>query len=68
MGYLIAFACVMAYGIWYAMNPMRSLKRKYMDDDVPPLAVKTARITGIIIAVVGAGGIVYSVIQMAAIG
>lgn len=68
MVYVIVFACVLAYGIWYARNPMRSLKRKYMNDEVPPISIKTARIMGIIIALIGAGGIVYSLIKMVAAG
>ncbi len=68
MGYIIVFACVLIYGIWYAMNPMRSLKRKYMNEEIPPISIKTARIIGVILAVIGAGGIIYSLIRMAAAG
>lgn len=68
MIYLIAFACVLAYGLWYAADPMKSLRRKYGEDDVPPVAVKTARIMGIVIALIGAAGIVYAIVTMVTAG
>ena len=64
--YLIIWAAVLAYGVWYAVNPMRVLSKKYMGDEVPPVAVKTARIFGGIIAVIGAAGIVVTIVKAVA--
>ena len=45
--------CVL-YGIMYAANPVKSLEKKYAGDEVPKIAVRTARISGTVIAIVGA--------------
>lgn len=68
MLYVVLFAAVLVYGVWYAINPMKSLERKYMGDEVPPTAVKTARISGVVIAVCGLVGIVYNIIKLASAG
>ncbi len=65
MIYIILLALVEAYGVWYAVDPMRSLRRKYGDDEVPKTAIQTARISGVVIAVLGVAGIIYFLIQMA---
>ena len=61
--YLIIWVAVLAYGVWYAMNPMRVLSKKYMGDEVPPVAVKAARVMGVVLAVIGVVGIVLTIVK-----
>ena len=63
--YLVIWAAVLA-GVWYAVNPMRVLSKKYMGDEVPPVAVKTARIMGVVLAVIGIAGIVVTIVKAVA--
>lgn len=62
--YLIIYLCILAYGVWYAIDPTRSLKRKYGEQDIPPLTIKTARIIGIFFIVVGLAGAIYSTVRL----
>ena len=64
--YLVIWAAVLAYGVWYGVNPMRVLSKKYMGDEVPPVAVKTARIMGVVLAVIGIAGIVVTIVKAVA--
>lgn len=64
MIYVILEAAVIAYGVWYARDPMPSLKRKYGNDEVPELAKRTARIVGIVTAAVGAAALVTTLVKM----
>ena len=66
MFYLIIGICVLAYGIYYTVNPMRSLKRKYWNEPVPELAVKSARVVGVVIIVIGAVVAVNGLLQLTA--
>ena len=63
MFYILVVIFSLVYGIWYAINPMPSLQKKYKDEEVPQLAVRTARISGVVIAVVGVVCIVANVIR-----
>ncbi len=51
--YFIICAGILVYGICYSARPMFFLKRKYMGEPVPENTVKIARVSGIIVAVVG---------------
>ena len=64
MFYIIIGIFCIVYGIMYAANPMKSLEKKYMGDDIPKIAVRTARISGVVIAIVVAVVAVYNFIQL----
>lgn len=68
MLYLVVCIGVLAYGAWYAADPMRFLKRKYMNDKVPESAVRTARAVGVVLTVLGAIGAVYYAVQVLTAG
>ena len=61
--YLIIMALVVAYGVWYAVDPMRVLRRKYGHEEVPKTAIQTARISGVVIAVLGLVCFIYLLVQ-----
>ncbi len=60
---LVLLVCVVVYGIWYAVNPMASLRRKYRGEEVPKTAIQTARIAGAVIAVLGAAVLIFLLVQ-----
>ena len=62
--YLIAGVVIIAYGAWYASDPLRWLKKKYSDEGVPEGARKAARVIGILIAVIGAAVILYGLVGL----
>ena len=64
MFYIFLGVFCVVYGIMYAANPMKSLEKKYAGDEVPKIAVRTARISGVVIAAVGAVVAVYNFIQL----
>ena len=64
MIYLVILALVIAYGVWYAVDPMRVLRRKYGNEEVPKTAIQTARISGIIIAVLGLACFIYIAVKL----
>ena len=53
MIWMIVSLLVAVYGVWYAVNPLPYLQRRMKRKDVPEHSVKTARIVGIVLAVVG---------------
>ena len=61
---LVIMLCVTAYGVWYAINPKPSLRRRFGDREIPARALRTARIFGVIIAVLGAAVSVYMIVRM----
>ncbi len=61
MIYLICGAAVALFGVCYAAMPQRFLKRKYpYEDEIPAIAIRTARIVGVVLAVLGAASIIYN--------
>ncbi len=56
---IVLLVCVVAYGAWYAANPIGSLRRKYRNKAIPKTAVRTARISGIVMATLGAAGLLF---------
>ena len=54
MTQIILYAVVIACGLLYALKPKTFLARKYRDEEVPEMAVRTARISGVFVALVGA--------------
>lgn len=61
---LAVYLAVLGYGVWYTADPLRSLKRKYGEDEVPRFAVRAARIAGAIIILVGLAGAAHDIWQM----
>ena len=61
---VIIMLCVTAYGIYYAINPKPSLRRRFGDREIPAGALRTARIFGVIIAVLGAAVSVYMIVRL----
>ena len=61
---LVIMLCVTAYGVWYAINPKPSLRRRFGDREIPAGTLRTARIFGVIIAVLGAAVSVYMIVRM----
>ena len=61
---IIIMLCVTAYGIYYAINPKPSLRRTFGNREIPAGALRTARIFGVIIAVLGAAVSVYMIVRM----
>ena len=61
---LLVYLFILGYGLWYAINPMPSLKRRFGEDAVPPVSVKTARIVGGAIAAVGLIGAIYTAVSL----
>ncbi|MGN0985496.1 MAG: hypothetical protein ACI4OU_03295 [Candidatus Enterenecus sp.] len=55
---------IFGYGLWYAINPIPSLKRKFREDEVPREAIRTAHIVGGVIAAVGLVCAVYTVADL----
>ena len=51
---VIFLLMVFIFSLWYIKNPDAYLKRKYKDGEVPERAVKTARIMGILLAILTA--------------
>ena len=61
---IIIMLCVTAYGIYYAINPKPSLRRRFGDREIPAGALRTARIFGVVIGVLGAAGSVYMIVRL----
>ena len=53
MTWLMVSLLVAVYGVWYAVNPRPYLQRRMKRKDVPEQSVRTARMAGIFLAVVG---------------
>ena len=54
MGSAYLFVAMAAYGVYYAISPVRSLRRRFSDEEITEEKIKTARIIGVVTAVVGA--------------
>ena len=61
---LIIMLCVTVYGIYYAVNPMPSLKRKFKNRDVPRSTIRAARVSGVVLAVLGVAFSVFFIVRM----
>ena len=64
MIYVVVCAAVAIFGAAYALWPLRFLQRKYMYDEVPPTAIQTARVVGVVMVVVGIVGVVYNLMPL----
>ena len=53
MFYVFVGLIALVYGIFYTANPMPTLKKKYGEEEVPKLAVRTARISGVVLIIAG---------------
>ena len=60
---IVLLVCVVVYGVWYAVNPMASLRRKYRGEEVPKTAIQTARIAGVMIAVLGVAALILLIVR-----
>ena len=56
---IVLLVCVVVYGAWYAADPIGSLRRKYQNKAIPKTAVRAARISGIVMATLGAAGLLF---------
>lgn len=65
---LIIMLCVTAYGVWYAADPRRFLRRKFSGREIPASAVRTARIFGIVVVIAGAALSVHFFLRLTAGG
>lgn len=63
---LIVSVFILGYGVWYAKNPLPYLRRRFGREDIPKTSVKTARIVGVILAVLGLAGVIWSAVKLAA--
>ena len=50
---VILFAVVGVFGVVYAVLPEKFLARKYRGEEIPELALRTARVVGVFVALVG---------------
>lgn len=62
--YLIVSGFILGYGIWYAKDPSYFLGKKFHGREIPPASLKTGRVVGVILAVIGGIGVVYHVVGM----
>ena len=53
MFYILVGVAALVYGVLYAKDPMPTLKKKYKDEEVPKVAVTTARISGVVLSIAG---------------
>ena len=63
MLYILIGVFALIYGVWYAINPLPPLQRKFGNDEVPKQSILAARISGVVIAVIGVVCIVVSVMR-----
>lgn len=68
MTWMIVSLLVAGYGVWYAANPLPYLQRRMKRKDVPEQSVKTARIVGIVLAVLGVAVAVYQAVKLGFVG
>lgn len=68
MVWMIVSLLVAVYGVWYAVNPLPYLQRRMKREDIPEHSVKTARIVGIVLAVLGATVAVYQAVGLGLLG
>ncbi len=68
MTWLIVSLLVAAYGVWYAVNPRPYLQRRMKQKDVPEQSVRTARMVGILLAVLGIGVAVIQAMNLGLVG
>ena len=63
MFYVLIGLIALVYGVFYAVNPMPTLKKKFGEDEVPKWGVTTARVSGVVLAVVGIVVIVINLMK-----
>ena len=60
--FIINIALIL-FGSLYAVKPEWFLKRKFaQDEDIPGLSIRTARVVGIALALLGALGLVFTLL------
>jgi uncharacterized membrane protein YidH (DUF202 family) len=64
MIYLIVSLLIAAYGAWYAKDPVRILRRKCGTDEVPQTSIKTARVIGVALVVIGVASFLYNAVGL----
>jgi hypothetical protein len=65
---LIASLVLAVYGVWYAKDPMRILRRKYGSDEVPQTSIKAARVIGVVLVVIGVASFLYNAVGLLCAG
>lgn len=68
MTWLIVSLLVAVYGVWYAVNPRPHLQRRMKRQDVPEQSVRTARIFGIVLIVLGVSAAVIHAVNLGLLG
>ena len=68
MIWMIVSLLVAVYGVWYAVNPRPYLQRRMKQKDVPEQSVRTARMVGILLAVLGIGVAVIQAMNLGLVG
>lgn len=68
MVWMIVSLLVVVYGVWYAVNPRPYLQRRMGRKDVPEHSVRTARIVGIVLAVLGVAAALCQVVALGLAG
>ena len=68
MIWMIVSLLVAVYGVWYAVNPLPYLQRRMKRKDIPEHSVKTARIVGIVLAVLGVAVAVFQAVGLGLLG
>ena len=68
MIWMIVSLLVAVYVVWYAVNPLPHLPRRMKRKDVPEHSVKTARIVGIVLAVLGVAVAVFQAVGLGLLG
>ena len=68
MTWMIVSLLVAVYGVWYAVNPRPYLQRRMKRKDVPAQSVKTARMVGIVLTVLGLGVAIYQAVGLGLLG
>ena len=68
MTWLIVSLLVAVYGVWYAVNPRPYLQRRMKQKDMPEQSVRTARMVGILLAVLGIGVAVIQAMNLGIVG
>lgn len=68
MTWMIVSLLVAGYGVFYAINPRPYLRRRMKRKDVPEQSVKTARMVGVVLTVLGLGVAIYQAVGLGLLG
>ena len=66
MIYIILALALLLFGVFYAVKPDWLLRRKYIYEEIPEIAIRAARVVGGVMAAAGAGLLIYQLYYFAA--